>query len=356
VVVDLANGTSRSVARTGCFDGQLGANVQWGTSDSDLLYNDLRWDSGKPHAHAIRLDPESGEKAELEGPVYMVSHDGAKIASPCLLRMPLTQPGYGAVILPSHLPYNHGASVEDGIFVTDVGTGDCKLFISIGEIVSDIEHELSEAFERCGAILAERDIYGFHVKWNAEDDRLLFVMRARTGNPRDRLINFVVTIEVETRRACLAMPPDVWIRGGHHPDWQPDGEHIIMNLKYPGDEMRFVQYSFDGSGLETIACDAHGGGHPTLHPNARYILTDEYEHGPLAYPDGTTPIRLVELATGDVREIIRMRTRPDYHGPARELRVDPHPAWDSTYRYIAFNGCPEGTRRIFVADVEPLMS
>jgi hypothetical protein len=46
-----------------------------------------------------------------------------------------------------------------------------------------------------------------------------------------------------------------------------------------------------------------------------------------------------------------MRTEPNYSGPKNELRVDPHPAWDYSFHRIAFNGCPEGVRGVYVADL-----
>jgi hypothetical protein len=37
------------------------------------------------------------------------------------------------------------------------------------------------------------------------------------------------------------------------------------------------------------------------------------------------------------------------------MRVDAHPAWDRAFRRVAFNGCPDGTRRVYVADLSSLL-
>jgi hypothetical protein len=37
------------------------------------------------------------------------------------------------------------------------------------------------------------------------------------------------------------------------------------------------------------------------------------------------------------------------------LRVDPHPAWDRSHTRIAFNACPDGKRRVFVADLGEML-
>lgn len=355
VVVDLQAGTAEVVATTECFDTQLGAQAQWGPDDT-LYFNDLSWEDGKPRPRAVKTAPDGSDRTELDGPVYMVSPDGARLASPCLLRTALTQPGYGAVVLPTQIPYNRGASSHDGIYLTSCERGMSELFVSMADIVNQRGDEISASFKRAGAELSDRDLYGFHVKWNPQGTRLLFVVRARSGDPSERLLNMVVTVDVDTRAVHMAMPPDLWQRGGHHPQWHPDGEQVIMNLNFPEDEMRFVSYPYDGGEPSVLAEGVFGGGHPTLHPDGRYILTDEYEHGPLAYPDGTTPIRFVDTDTGAVREVVRIRTRPDYHARGRELRVDPHPAWDPTFRYAVFNGCPNGGRQVFLADLTGLMT
>jgi len=94
-----------------------------------------------------------------------------------------------------------------------------------------------------------------------------------------------------------------------------------------------------------------GSGHPSLHPNGRHVVTDSYPGEPVAFGDGTTPIRLIDLAEGTATDLVRIRTVPPTSGPNNELRVDPHPAWDREHRRVAFNACPDGTRRVYVADL-----
>jgi hypothetical protein len=114
--------------------------------------------------------------------------------------------------------------------------------------------------------------------------------------------------------------------------------------------------SFDGTGCETLAPMLRGSGHPTIHPNGRHLLTDAYLFEPMAFGDGTAPIRWVDLANGTESVLVRIGTRPE-HGDARDaLRVDPHPAWDRDYQHIAFNACPDGRRRVFVADLRELLA
>ncbi len=347
VVVDLDTGEQKIIATTKGFGTQLGAQVQWGATDHDLFYNDQDHSERIPVPYGVHFDPIEGKSRRLEGPIYMVSPDGKKAVSPCLLRTSLAQPGYGTQVLPTYVPQNRGASRTDGIYMTEIDSGKSRLLISYAEIFEAIS-DSPGADE-----LAERDLYGFHLKWNSSGDRLLFVVRGRAPDPSERLLNFIVTIDSDGSNPRMALSHVDWKRG-HHPNWCPDGRNVLMNLKLDAPELRFVRFSCDGGPIEVLS-EIEGGGHPTLHPDGRHILTDEYEHGPLANPDGTTPMRMIDLQPDEEIRFARIRTRPDYHGPARELRVDPHPAWDPSFRYIAFNACPDGKRRVYIADMEPLL-
>ena len=57
---------------------------------------------------------------------------------------------------------------------------------------------------------------------------------------------------------------------------------------------------------------------------------------------------------GSEREAVRMTSAmPDLaHGA---LRVDPHPAWDRSWRRVVFNGVDGDTRRVYLADFSRLV-
>jgi hypothetical protein len=115
--------------------------------------------------------------------------------------------------------------------------------------------------------------------------------------------------------------------------------------------MRFVRVHYDGSGLRELVEGIEGSGHPTLHPDGRHLLTDAYPREPVAYGDGTVPIRLIDVEAREETTLVRVRSTPLVSGHMQELRLDPHPAWDRTFRLIAFNAFLDGTRRVCVADL-----
>jgi hypothetical protein len=348
-VVDLASGESRQVADTRGWDVQLGAQLQWGVDDHSLFFNDLEVGTWQPFG--VRLDPQSGERKRLGGTVYSMSPDGRWTASPCLLRTAVTQRGYGVVVPRDRIPVNRGASTSDGIYLTSTETGESRLLVSIDRIVREAVPTLSPA--RYG----KGDFFGFHVKWNPQGTRLMFVLRwlPRSWLPWKRKKSYglkqVITMDADGGNIRVAVPADLWSKGGHHPNWCPDGDHILMNLNPAGDGLRFTKLRYDGSGLEVLARAVRGSGHPTMHPDGQHLLSDAYTTEPVAFGDGTAPIRLIGVASVTDTALVRIRTEPLAERARGALRVDPHPAWDRSYTRIAFNACPQGRRQVFVADL-----
>jgi glycosyltransferase involved in cell wall biosynthesis len=373
VVVDLVTGSERVVADTRGWDTQLGAQVQWGASDSQLLFNDLNLATWQPHG--VVLDPETCRRRKLQGTVYMATPDGRKAASPCLRRIRRVQPGYGVLVPDEFMPANHGAAPDDGLYLTNTETGDCQMLISHRQIIASARPRIAlDEFTGGGW-------YGFHVKWNPQANHLMMVLRWIPDRSSLKMRSTVITLTSSGERVRVAIPATVWDRGGHHPNWCPDGNSLMMNLRLrprlkarmyqatPGrarkwmsrafritdDGLRIIKVNHDGRGLRMLGVGIQGSGHPSLHPDGQHILTDAYPHDLVAFGDGTVPIRLIGLESGKEDIIIRINAAPSFTGPNNELRLDPHPAWDRAYRCIAFNGWIDGTRKVFVADLTTIL-
>ena len=200
----------------------------------------------------------------------------------------------------------------------------------------------------------EGAFYAFHVKWNPQGDRLMLVLRFKpTGG--GGMQHDVITMKADGSDIHVAIPQAEWGKGGHHPNWCPDGETVLINIKADTQTLRLVSARYDGSSFGVVSDSILASGHPTLHPDGRHVLTDVYLHESLAFGDGTTPIRWMDLQTHTVKDIIRINNDPPFPGPKRELRIDPHPAWDQSFTRIAFNGCEKGVRRVYVADLSALL-
>jgi len=189
--------------------------------------------------------------------------------------------------------------------------------------------------------------YLFHSKFNRQGTRVMQVFR---GLSAGRGINkpMLFTFNRDGSDIKLAIRWQQWAPGGHHPNWHPDGEHLIMNLKPDGQTMRFCKFRYDGSEF-TVLCEKRlGSGHPSVTPDGRLLVTDAYPHESLALENGEVPIRLVDLAADEERNICTIYTLGTGKGV---LRLDPHPAWSRDYQQVCFNGAPEGRRQVFIADL-----
>ncbi len=359
VLVNLESVHFTTIATTEAWGSQLGAQVQWGSSDNDLYFNQMASATLQPHG--IRYNVSTGESYPLCGTIYHISPDGSHSASPCLLRTSRTQLGYGVLVPDKLIPENHGAPTDDGVYVTDTNTGDSRLLTSIHSIVSSVPYLSSANY-------ADGDFYVFHTKWSPDGERIMVILRWTPRQPKRRfwqkakpaskktMRKFVLTIAADGTDPRIAITDELWARGGHHPNWCPDSRHVMMNLDLNGDGLRFVQADLDGKTINLMHPTAGGSGHPSLHPNGRFLLTDAYPGEPASYGDGTVPIRFIDLQTGEEKVIARINSRPAYVGDRKEMRLDAHPAWDRSGNYIIFNGCPTGTRQVFIADVTSLVS
>ena len=353
VLVDLEAGTERVVAETRGWEFQMGANVNWGADDHTLFFNDVDPATWTPFA--VRLDPISGESHRLGGCVYQASPDGRWLASASMAEMRRTQWGYGVVIPDDRVRINTGLRDDDGLFLTDTQTGECKLLLSIKDAVE-------QAAPAVGIDSPEQyEIYGFHAKWNRLGDRLIFTIRwyPAGAEPRFNVISetnspirfTVFTLRSDGTDVRTAVPAWQWDKGGHHINFFPDGRRLSMNLNIDREGLRFVKCNLDGTELVKMLDDVPGSGHPTVHPDGRHVLTDAYADGQVAFGDGTIPLRWIDLAAGTEQTLVRIHTKTPYETADPALRVDPHPAWDRTHTRIAFNAFEDGTRRVFVTDM-----
>ena len=369
VLVDLHEGpdAERVVASTAGWEPQLGAQVNWGGDDDTLLFSDVDTETWTPHA--VRLDLRGGGSARLDGPIYHASPDGRFVVGGNPRLMPRTQRGYGVVLPEDQIPTRRGAPEDDGVWITDAHTGASRLLVSLAEVVRRFGSQIDVPRPD------DREVYVFHTKFAPTGDRVLFTIRhVRAGyeGPPEPIsgvaesdLKFAIfTCGLDGSRLALALGPDAWRHGGHHINFAPDGTTLSMNLGgLTGDGgdprgLRFARVPATGGEVRPLLANVSGSGHPTLHPDGRHLLSDCYWGERWRdESDGTTPLRWIDLRDGGEREVCRVVNRPPHDGPGlpATLRVDPHPCWDRTWRFVTFTGVEGNTRRVFLADMRPLL-
>ena len=204
------------------------------------------------------------------------------------------------------------------------------------------------------------EYYCFQIRWNPQGTRLMAFLRwsdPTQNGPRTgpRLLT-LVTMKPDGSDIHLAVTPEQYARGGHHPMWAPDGEHLTINLNIRDGtkDLDLVSVRYDGTHLRSI--HPIGSGHPSMHRTKPFVLTDAYPREPVTRGDGTAPLRLIDLR--DRTEIALAQvllTRSETPRLTSEHRVDAHPVWDRSGRLVVFNGVHEDTRAVYIADVGPYL-
>ncbi|MCY7351733.1 MAG: hypothetical protein LH606_13870 [Cytophagaceae bacterium] len=341
ILVDRQTGQERVVAQSRGWEMQLGANVQWGRTDEELYFNDV--DTTTWQAFALQLNPLTGQARRMGGTVFMASPDGTKLATYNLISSRRAQAGYGVVVPKDRVVRNVGPVEADGIDVVNTATGQAQRVVTIRRIYEKTVPSIAIANPQ------EFEYYCFQVKWNPQGTRLLTTMQwaPLTGGPRRRA---VITMRPDGSDLRTAITPDQWAKGGHHINWTPDGEHLSMNLNVDGKPgLEIITVRYDGSDLKTVF--SPGSGHPSFQTGGLpFMVTDAYP-GELGLTEGSVPIRLMNVQTGTEQTLVSI-----FLSKAEgEFRIDAHPAWDRSGRYVIFNGFTDGTRGVFLADVTKLL-
>jgi hypothetical protein len=336
-VIDLEQQTIETVYRTKSWGFQTGANLNWGATDRYLYTNDV-FDSD---AVCVRIDLQSGETKAFAGPMYHMAPDESAVIGFPLELLDITQQGYG---VPAKDPSNFrrlppGASKTEGIWRTDLKSNEKKLLVSL----ADVSAKIPEPPPR-----KDGTFYFWHSRFNYQGTRILQVLRCLfpDGWGGRNAMAFTYDADGSDIRHTPSWP--VWGHGGGHPNWHPDGEHVIRNLSPDGKNRRFCQLRYDGTEFTVLSEKIPGGGHPRIEPTGKYIVTDAFPHR-----DGRqfVSLRLVNVAADEGEEICAIPTvdRDKVEHPV--FRLDGHPAWSPDYKKVLFQAAPEGARQLFLADL-----
>jgi len=344
VLVDIKTLEERVLSQSFGWEMQVGANVQWGATDHELFFNDV--DTATWETFTIKLDPFSGKSERINGPLFMATSDGRKLVSHNLVNSVHAQSGYGVIIPDSLTQYNIGLTDNDGIFVTDVETGVSKRIVSIREIYEQSVPPVTVSNPDSFAV------YCFKAMWNPQATRIMTCLMLKPLNGGKRKVA-VITMRPDGSEIRTAITHEKHAKGGHHMAWTPDGEHISMNLENDGKPgLEIITVKYDGSELKTVF--PIGSGHPSFHPKGLpFVITDSYWNEPVTRNDGFIPLRLLNTETGEEIRIAYVFV-PKVNDSS--FRVDLHPTWDRTGRYVIFNGYEDNERCVFMADMKNIIN
>lgn len=308
---------------------QQGVLLQWhpAASDHQLAYNDRR------HGRFVGIirDLSAAQLADYELPLYAFLPDGTTAFSLGFARLAEHRPGYGYA--GGHDPCRNEPSPSgDGIWRVDLATGRAELIISLAELASrDPKVSMAGAWHYVNHIQPSRSgkrIAFFHV-WHESPDA--WEVRLYTCRPDGSDLR------------CLLDTGFI-----SHYDWKDD-DLILAWGNRTAAPPAFLLLSHTESGLQNVFGEntLNEDGHVSFSPDGNWVLND-------TYPDRHGMRTLMIVRTADARRVDIARVYSPKSRWWGEIRCDLHPRWRHDGKQICIDSVHDGTRQVYVADVEAL--
>ncbi|MBQ9502504.1 MAG: PD40 domain-containing protein [Lentisphaeria bacterium] len=317
----MRNGRFEKTAETFAWCWQQGAMLEF-FDEERLIWNDIEGD----HFVARLSDGSTLPRA-----VYTLSADRKHALSLNFSRLDAERPGYGypGGADPSA---QHAFPDNDGIFLMDTATKECRLIISL--------RQLADGFYAPGADANMNWVN--HLTISPDGKRIAFLHRFRCFGPWGRGVKSYVTrmFTADIGGQNLRQLP-VDFHASHY-TWKNNDELIVYSrLPAGGDQYRI--YRVGENSPRIFARDRlPANGHCSFSPDGRLLLTDSYTE-----PDGCR-----ELVVYDEEKDARY-SLGRYHSPdiLQCTRCDLHPRWSRDGRRVSFDSFHEKYRGTYVIDL-----
>ena len=330
------------VTTTACWNFQEATMFHWLPNEPDtFVFNDLR--DGK--AVAVVMNWKTRAERVIQHPVAAVTCDGRKAISLNYSRLYLTRPDYGYAGDGQDSRARVEWPEDDGLWLVDLVTGEAKLILSVAAGRS-LMPPTKRVPEKPGNPLA----YYCHVVFNPSGDRVFFLARSvdwfdkvKHKIPGWNTTSFTVKTDGTDLRRCFARD---W--GGSHFNWLDDRTMVVtVYPKEIGSGAWHVKFTVGEE--EKVHRLAPGlldwDGHCVYSPDGKWMSTE-------GYFDGTMMRNWVLMRSADekVMPVGSFYVPEAYRGG--HWRCDLHARWRPDGKQLGFNSVHEGSRQVYVMDVE----
>ena len=350
-VVDVQDGNRFiPVATTACWNFQEAAMAHW-LDDDRMIFNDLR--DGR--FVAVILNWRTGEERLLPRPISAVSDDKTWAVSINYARLSLTRPDYGYAGDGQDAQGGVEWPENDGIWVEDLATGECRLILSIAQ-GRELMPPTKAVPDKPGNPLA----YYCHTVISKDGAKIFFLARSVDWYDRKarqasfwHTTAFTINRDGTGLRRCFK---DGW--AGSHFNWAPDGSHkMLVTGVWQGDkderggDLRYAECSQlefevgkEGQVRRIGAGILNRDWHCIYSPDGKFMSGDGYWDR-----NHERPWVLVRLADGMTMPMGAFFVPKPYR--STYWRCDLHARYRGDGRQIAFNSVHEGSRQVYVRDI-----
>lgn len=314
------------LASAAVWNWQQGCMLQWHPAhpESLLVHNDRR---GGQLVGVVR-DVSARELRVYDRPFYALSPDGRSGYSLNFARLQRHRPGYGYAGVNDEFEQSP-APAQDGIFRVDLESGSSSLIVSLAQLV---------AFDP-RAEMDGRHHWVNHIQVSPDGRQFAFFHLWQTGGSGWSVRLFTANADGSRLKCQLDS------RIVSHYDWL-DSNRLLVWANVPSKGGRFILVDCKSGQCDVIG---EGGlvedGHCSFSPDRAWVLND-------TYPDrfDMRTLMLYRFPEGPRIDVARL------HSPkARwwgEIRCDLHPRWDRSGRMVCIDSVHDGSRQMYIVDVE----
>ncbi|GAO34877.1 hypothetical protein SCT_0257 [Sulfuricella sp. T08] len=329
-VVHLSDNRFELLAESLSWNWQQGAMLAWHPAEPDhlLVHNDRR--DGK--LVGVVRDISGKEQRVYDRAIYAMSSDGKTAWSLNFARLATHRPGYGyaGVTDPwAEAPHPN----DDGVYTLDLDSGKSHLIATLDELARrDPTPAMAGQFHWVN-----------HIQASPHGKRIAFFHLWREGE-KNWGVRLYVARSDGSELACALDTGRI-----SHYDWLDEDRLLVWARRRDGSEhfllvdVRDGSYQVYGEGILTE------DGHDSFSPDRHWVLNDTY---PDRYDMRT--LMLVSWPEGKRLDIARLYSpKAKWWG---EIRCDLHPRWRRDGRQVCIDSVHNGSRQIYVVDVEDLIA
>lgn len=320
----------KEIGSSNAWNWQQGCMLQWfGDSDELIVYNDY---SIKDNLYIAKIQNIfTNEKKIICKSIYSIAKSGRFALTLNFDRLTLIRPDYG--YFNKNIDWNDlPLDSEDGIWFIDIENNTSHLIITLEQLKNfQPDSTMEGAKHKVNHIDISPDgkRFMFLHRWVGTQGRF---MRLLIANCNDGSDLFYVTGDEMVSHNC-------W--------W--GNNNIVSFCKLPDGRNRYVHYK-DKTGFIGIIGenDFFRDGHPTVSPDGRWMLTDDY-------PDISrfSGLYLYDLKNKK-RHILGKFFQPLKY--KKEKRIDLHPKWSSDGKHISIDSGHSGKRNMYILNIEKIIN
>lgn len=339
-LVDLQDGNRLiPISKTVCWNFQEAAMFHWLPWEDGLcVFNDCR--DGK--FVSVLLNWKTGEEKIIPYPVSAVDPSGEWAVSINYARLRMCRPDYGYAGDGQDARLDDIWPSDDGLWLVNLRTGDVKMILSIAEakdLMTPITKEDGLAYF-CHTIISPGARRIFFLARTVEDFNSQL---EKSGHIVSwGTVSLTVNVDGTDLRRCF---PDGW--KGSHFNWHDD-ETLAVTACWGGGQC-WGHTVFKVGEEEKVRHIAPGvldwDGHCIFSPDGKFLSTDGYWNR-----DGYRSWVLVRLEDEAILPLGRFFVPEKYM--EQYSRCDLHPRWRPDGTQIAFNSVHEGSRQVYLRDIE----